>query len=109
MKDTLRRNAVQKAKTLAPAKAPTPTKALSLSQAQVAGKQVAEQIIAQVTIAAQEKVKALLAQVKAGTAALKQSTLDTKMMALLTGSLKSSSVDNRMVELAAAEAKRMSR
>jgi hypothetical protein len=107
MKDTLRRNAVQKAKTLAPAKAPTPAKALT--QAQVTGKQVAEQIIAQVTIAAQEKVKALLAQVKAGTAALKQSTLDTKMMALLTGSLKSSSLDNRMATLAAAEAKRISR
>ena len=95
MKDVLQREFAKQtaAKTPAPAKA--------LSQAQVAGKQLAEQIIAQATIAAQAKVKAVLALAKAGTAALKQSTLDTKMMALLTGSLKPSTVDSRMAELAA--------
>jgi hypothetical protein len=102
MKDVLQREFAKQtaAKTPAPAKA--------LSQAQVAGKQLAEQIIAQATIAAQAKVKAVLAQVKAATAP-KLSTLDAKMMALLTGSTKSSSVDNRMVALAADEAKRISR
>jgi hypothetical protein len=93
MKDVLKREFAKQAEAVAKTK--------KLSQAQVTGKQVAEQIIAQVTIAAQEKVKALLAQVKAGTAALKQSTLDAKMMALLTGSTKPSSVDNRMAALAA--------
>ena len=102
MKDTLRRNAVQKAKAPAPAKALSQAKAPT--PAQVAGKQLAEQIIAKATAAAQ----VILAQVKAATAP-KLSTLDTKMMALLTGSWKSSSVDNRMVELAAAEANRISR
>lgn len=101
MKDVLQREFAKQTETVAKTK--------KLSQAQVTGKQLAEQIIAQATIAAQAKVKALLAQAKVGTAALKQSTLDTKMMALLTGSLKSSSLDNRMVALAAEEAKRISR
>jgi len=91
MKKSLRRNAVQKAKAPAPAKAPT--------QAQVTGKQLADQIVAQSKITAQ----AILAQAVAATAAQepKQSTLDAKMMALLTGSPKPSSVDNRIAELAA--------
>lgn len=85
MKKSLRRNAVQKSK------APT--------QAHVTGKQLADQIVAQSKITAQ----AILAQAVAATAAQepKQSTLDAKMMALLTGSPKPSSVDSRMAELAA--------
>ena len=103
MKDVLQREFAKQtaAKTPAPAKA--------LSQAQVAGKQLAEQIIAQATIAAQAKVKAILALATAALSAPKLSTLDAKMMALLTGSWKSSSVDNRMVALVADEAKRISR
>lgn len=100
MKDVLQRAFAKQTEAVAKTK--------KLSQAQVTGKQLAEQIIAQATITAQAKVKALLAQVKAATAP-KLSTLDAKMMALLTGSWKSSSVDNHMVALAAEEAKRISR